>query len=431
MANELRQANRVEKALAGLSVFLVASILLGSTWIYGIHAIVFFCACWLLIRCSDWKERTLGYFSSRKPFWALLSGFAAVFAAPFFFSSWSDLSDVSELKWILVFLGLLMPAAAVYRSGGSSPLVKAAAWGVVGLLFVSALDGVIQFATGRNFLREWIGAEVDVFGAGARRATGLLRNPIPLGHSMGAFFWITAAGVLVAWATKKRKLMWIAGVVCFASFASVLLSQTRGAWLAIALVSVFSVPVLVGRARRFWLTCLGFACVVGILGVLLHGDTRSRLGSAFDPADLSNRIRLELWQANSAILNDHPFGIGYNANDQLIEEAFDELGFEKHRYMGHSHNEFVEIAVGSGWLGIGLCLIVTLWMLWLAITALRRIAFEEEPWAAFLLLSSVLIQLFVNACALTDQLSTPGRFLLCYAWAIAIVVPLERKWAKA
>ncbi|MEM6279764.1 MAG: hypothetical protein AAF733_09815, partial [Verrucomicrobiota bacterium] len=49
----------------------------------------------------------------------------------------------------------------------------------------------------------------------------------------------------------------------------------------------------------------------------------------------------------------------------------------------------------------------------------------ENPWVSFLLLSSILIQLFVNACALTDQMSTEGRFLLCFAWAVALVVFVE------
>ena len=427
----MRQANQTEKVFAGLSVFLIGGIFVGSTWTYAIHAIVFLCACWLLVRNSDWRTRTLGYFTSRKVIWGLLAGFAIAFALPFLFSPWSDLVDVSELKWILVILGLLMPAAAVLRSEGNSMPVRVATYLVVGLVLLSAVDGIIQGFTGKNPLREWMGASVDDFGGGTRRATGLLRNPIPFGHSMGAIFWISAAGVLVAWAAKRRKWMLIGGLLCFASFASVLFSQPRGAWFAIALVAVFSVPVLKGRARRFWLTCLGVACVVGILGVLLHGETSARLGSSINPSDASNNIRLELWQANYKILKDHPFGIGYNANDQLIEKAFDDLGFEHHRFMGHSHNEFVEIAVGSGWLGIGLYLVVTLWLLWLAIEELRRLNCEENSWTAFLLLSSILTQLFINACALTDQLSTPGRFLLCYAWAVAIVVPLERKWSSA
>ncbi len=419
----------VERTFAGVSLFVVSGALLGSTWTYAVHGLAFLMACWLLLRSRDWRERTGFYFSSRADVWWLLTGFGIVFALPFLFSSYSELIDVSELKWILVFLGLLMPAGAIIRPAGRTVQIKLAALILILLVLVSTIDGGFQVLTGRNLLREWIGAPVDEFGAGSRRATGFLRNPIPFGHTMGAFFWISAAGTLVAWLTHRRALMTVAAVICFASFASVLFSQTRGAWLAIALVSILSVPILTGRSRKFWLNCLGIAFVVGILGVAFHSETRSRLTSAFDPGLDSNRIRLELWQANYEILKDHPFGIGYNANDQLMEEAFDELGFDKHSWMGHSHNEFVEIAVGSGWLGIGLYLALTFWLIWIAIFELRRVSVEKDPWTAFLLLSSVLIQLFINACALTDQFSTPGRFLLCYAWAIAIVVPVERKCA--
>ncbi|MEM1442073.1 MAG: O-antigen ligase family protein, partial [Verrucomicrobiota bacterium] len=319
--------------------------------------------------------------------------------------------------------------ASIYRSHAATPLTRVAVWLVVGAIVVSTLDGLVHVLTGKNLLREWLGASVDDYG-GIRRATGLLRNPIPFGHSMGAFFWISAAGLLAALTQRRWNWAWVSAALCLVSLFSVLLSQTRGAWLAIALVSVLSVPVLKGGVKRFWMSCLGVACLIGLVALLVSPELRSRLKSGFDPSEQSNQVRLELWQANLEILKDHPFGIGYNANDQLIGETFKELGFEDHPWMGHSHNEFIEIAVGSGWLGIGLYMALTLWILGNSVIRFRHIQFSTHPWMAFLLLSSILIQLFVNACAMTDQLSNPGRFLLCFAWAIAIVVPVERRSAS-
>ncbi|MEM7601234.1 MAG: O-antigen ligase family protein [Verrucomicrobiota bacterium] len=180
-----------------------------------------------------------------------------------------------------------------------------------------------------------------------------------------------------------------------------------------------------GKALSVWLKGLTIACVFGLAVVGLSGETRERLMSGFDPSDQSNSLRLGLWQANLKILNDYPWGIGYNANDQLIDEAFDALGLPKHQWMGHSHNEFLEIAVGSGWLGLLLYLTLTAWLFLRTLKAYRDSDNHSLPWTSFVLLSSILIQLFINACALTDQMSTPGRYLLCMAWAVAIVAPIE------
>ncbi|MDF1823574.1 MAG: O-antigen ligase family protein [Verrucomicrobiales bacterium] len=413
---------KIERLLAGTTILIPAGLLLSPTCAYLLHFFAFVLALSLLFVSSDWRISTCTYFSSWKGVWALVFAFSITFTLPFLFSPYSVWKDLSELKWVLVFLALLMPAAAVFRSAGQRKVLRMCGWLVVGILLFASLIGLVQFLTMLDPIREWTGQQIDDFG---RRATGFLRNPIPFGHAMGALFWVSAAGFLVASVGGRYRLAALIAIVCVASFTSVLLSLTRGAWLAIAAVSVFSVFVLQGRPRGYWLRGLGVACLAGILVVAFSSETRARLLSAFDSGDRSNGLRLELWQANYEILKDHPFGVGYNANDLLIGEAFDKLGFERHEWMGHSHNEFVEIGVGSGWLGLALYLWLTAWLLWRSVKIFRGLEMNRDSWASFTLLSSILLQLFVSVCALTDQLSTPGRYLLCLAWAVVIVAPVE------
>lgn len=413
-----------EAWLCGVSVLIVSGALLGPSMTYLIHAVAFIFACRLLFLSEGWRTRTAEYFREPRGVWGLMLAFAIVFALPFVFSSFSSPDDLAELKWVLCLLGLLIPGATLLRSDGNGKILRSCFLFLSVLVVISALNGLAEFVTFSNPLRELLGQKVDDFG---RRATGLLRNPIPFGHAMGGLFWIASAGVVTAWLQGAKKTTVLAAVIALAAFSSVLVSQTRGAWLAVAIVSVLSIFPLTGKARTLWLGCLGAALVAGLILLGFSADTRNRLLSGFDSSDRSNNVRLELWQANFEILKDHPFGIGYNANDKLIGTAFDKLGFYRHEWMGHSHNEFVEIGVGSGWLGLVLYLWLSGWLLWRSVKTFRGLSIAENSWASFLLLSSILLQLFINACALTDQMSTPGRYLLCFAWAIAIVAPVELK----
>ena len=401
---------RTEAWLAGSSLVILAALLLGSSMSYLVHGVAFGIASRLL-----WISP-----------WIVVAVFAVVFALPFLFSELAEWKDLSELKWMPVWLALLMPAAALLQSRGDGLPLKISDHLLRAILILSALIGVIHFVFGVNPLREWTGGAVVEYGD-IRRATGLLRNPIPFGHTMGAFFWVAAVGLLIAATEKKLWRLVYAAVLCFCTFSGVLLSQTRGAWVALAVVAVLSIPFIQGRARRIWMIGLSVVCVLGSIVMVISPEVRSRLISGFDPSQTSNRIRLELWEANFEILKSHPFGIGYNANDKLMEDTFDRLGFEHHTWMGHSHNEFVELAVGSGWIGVGLYLVLTFWILGMTSQELQKAREANDSWVTFLLLSSLLIQFYIHTCALTDQLSTPARYLLSFAWAIVLVIVVERK----
>lgn len=422
MALSPLNTKRMESVLGGASVVLVAAMLLGPSMTYLVHLAAFLAACRLLVTSADWRLRTGAYFSSSRGIWIITGLFSLAFLFPFFTVDFANAADASELKWVLVWSALFVPCAAIYRSEGKGSLIRRCYLAALLIIFLSVVNGAVQFLLLVNPMRELLGEEVYDYG---RRATGLLRNPIPFGHVMGAFFWVAGAGALVAWTGGRKRFVLTPVMVAVGAFAAVLMSETRGVWLAIAVVTVLSVPLLKGRARNIWLGCLGAACLAGLCLVAASSETQARLLSAFDKGETSNRLRLELWQANFEILKDYPFGIGYNTNDQLMGAAFDELGIKYRPWLGHSHNEFVEIAVGSGWLGLGLYLWLSAWILWIAIRAFRRVSLLESPWASFILLSSILVQLFVNVCAVTDQISTPGRFLLCIAWAFAVVVPVE------
>jgi len=405
-------------------VLLCGALAVGPSIGYAVFGWVFASALILSALSGECRRAWLSYFRGVPGIWGLVALFALVFLTASWFSPLSSLKDVGELKWIVIWAGLLLPVAALHCPGGAGKLALWTAWFVVAVIVVSSIDGLIQVLTHRNPLREMMGSGVDDFGG---RATGMLRNPIPFGHLMGAAFWVAAVGFPFARARGGRAGMWMAAIVAVAGFGGVLMSQARGTWLAFLVVGVASIFLLRGAMRRDWLLCVGVAALFGIGAILFSDSTRERFFSAFDLQENANRYRLEFWQANYSILQDHPWGIGYRVNERLLGEKFDELGFEHHEYMGHSHNEFMEIAVGSGWIGIALYLLLSAWLFVRVIAALRRLdpEVERQRWSLFLLLASALLQVYLHVCAFTDQMSTPGRFLLCMVWAIAIVVPSD------
>jgi len=407
-------------------VLLFGGFLIGPAVGYLFFGVLVIVALCLVSASHQCREDLISYFRESRNIWAVALAFAIVFAAVACLSPLSSVGAAGELKWMLVWVGLILPVSLLHRSWSAMRCrrIYISAWIVAAVLAISFLDGVAQFFTHRNFARELMGNPLEF---PSNRASGFLRNPIPFSHLAGSMFLISVVGLPFARAKGNGNAVWMAAVVAVAGFASVLLSQTRGAWLAVLVVAITSVFLFRGRMRRELLGGIGAAAVVGILTVAVSDSIRERLSSSFDPQQEDNRYRLEFWEANFSMLREHPWGIGYKSNQSLIVEKFEELGFEAYENMAHSHNEFIEIAVGSGWLGLALYLTLSCWLFIRVVAALRSLDQDSDIrlWSIFLLLSSAVLQVYQQVCAVTDQMSVPGRFLLCVAWAIAIVVPVD------
>jgi len=405
-------------------ILLFAAMLFGPGLSYVALGTSVLSAVGLLLVSGQWRRPVSLCFLGNAGIWAVTGLFALISLVVCGFSDASSLRGLAEVKWILIWMALLLPASVFFRRGDASRTTRVAAWAMIALVVLSAAGGLIQALTAANPLRELTGRSVDNFGF---RATGFLRNPITFGHLMGGIFWVSAAGAAVAFAWRDRATLTMAGIACLASLGSVIMSQARGVWFAFPIVALVSILLLRGRMRGDWIRVVGVCAVLGV-GVLVASEsTRERFVSAFDTEERGVRHRLELWQVNLSILRDHPFGLGYGASTEIIKERFDDRGFEYHGATAHPHNEFMVIATGSGLPGVGLYLVLCGWLFARAFVAARRLdPFSTgQGWPFFLLFASALLQVFTQVCALTDQMGTPGRIMLCVAWAIAIAVPVE------
>ncbi|MDF1738513.1 MAG: O-antigen ligase family protein [Verrucomicrobiales bacterium] len=419
-----------EKSLSLLRaslIFFLASLLLGSAAMYVQFVIVSVLVIW----CFKWsglKESIPALIKPTGPTWVMLLLFAGIFTATLLASDIVSISQMGELKWLIFPLVFALASSTILKKSELKAIEKVAIVFLVLLSVFSAIDSVYQVITGKSIGR------LLLFGAepfAPNRGSGLLKNPIPFAHVAGSLFQIGIAGAMISFSIGKQKLAAILSGLSLIFFLCVLSSLARGAWLAIALTALFSLVVTPHPFKRVNMIGLGVAALIGGLTLACNDTLFERFRSSFDPSVESSSIRLHLWDANVKMLGNHPFGIGFNANDILLPEKLAELGYPALSFQTHPHNEYLDYAVATGFPGVLLYLGVTIWLLVLTVKLLRRANLQDDHWNVFLLTASALVQSFLNACALTDQFSTPGRFLICLAWAIPIAIAAKNRDSSA
>jgi len=210
-------------------------------------------------------------------------------------------------------------------------------------LYALTLGGVI---TGGVALLQyaWIG-----HGTIERRVTGLLSHYMTLGGMLSVVFLIVVAAL---WLDRLR--WWLAGAAVLTGTVLVL-SLTRSAWLG-TLAGLTVLASLRGwqRATRLVLAC-------GLLGLavfwLAPPVLSYRLEHFFSPSEVSNRMRLWLWEMGLRVVRDYPwFGTG---PDQMpyIYDNYRLPTMPEGEVQAHFHDNLLQMAVERGlpglviWLG--------------------------------------------------------------------------------
>lgn len=415
-----------EKSLSLLRaslIFFLTSLMLGSAAMY----VQFVVVSVLVIWCYRWnglKETIPAIIKSSRPAWVMLLLFAGIFITTLLTSEFVSLSELGELKWLIFLPVFALAFNSISLKSELRSIEKIASVFLFVISLYSLIDSLYQMITGENIGRLLLFGEATI---APNRGAGLLKNPIPFAHVVGSLFYIGMAGAFISFSMGRRKIAAIFSGLSLLFFLCVLTSFARGAWLGIAITALVSLTITPKVFRTANLIGLGIATLLGVGMLIFNGTLFQRLVSAFDPDELSNSVRLHLWRSNFDMLVDHPFGIGFNANDILLPQKMEELNYPAITLHSHPHNEFIDYAIATGFPGILLYLGATIWLLVFTAKLLRRANFYGATWETFLLTSSALVQTFLNTCALTDQFTTPGRFLICLAWAVPIAIAARNR----
>jgi O-antigen ligase len=220
-------------------------------------------------------------------------------------------------------------------------------------------------------------------GAGLGSAYGVVKwlfevlGSRPLERLEGGFSTAMTAGNVLATAfvvvlaalgqagVRTRLLAAVSGVGVGAALVA---TRTRSSWLG-ALAGALTLALL-GRSRRWVLAGLVLALAVG----LAVTPVRQRVASAFNPQEFTARGRVSLWLTGWDLYRERPL-TGWGLADhkrRIAEHRRPDATF----VAGHFHDNFVQVAVSTGTLGLvaylalHAALLVALWR--------RR---TRAPWA--------------------------------------------------
>jgi putative inorganic carbon (HCO3(-)) transporter len=206
------------------------------------------------------------------------------------------------------------------------------------------LIGLFQYVVGVDVIAQrWIDSEQ--FPELKTRVFSTLGNPNVL-----AAFLVMTAGLSLGWSSDihrrdgKLALLLVAAL----SIVCILLTYSRGAWLALGVMGLLL--LLSGRRPGRRSLLLGMVAI-GVLAFLAHESLLPRFRSIlgmFNPADSSVALRWALWESTLAMVNEHPWlGLGWGSY-RFIYPEYDFFVQNPDVIIYHGHNTLLSLAAEVG-----------------------------------------------------------------------------------
>ncbi len=278
-------------------------------------------------------------------------------------------------------------------------------------LIVASGWAVVQFFTGSQWPRidrNVVQPYGDYF-----RATGFFSLSLTFAYSVGMGS-LLALSVCLGSEAIGRGLKAIAFVAFWAGSVAVVVSLTRGAWLAYGL-SMIALMIMMKGKKGFFASVICLALFSNF--VFFNSGLKERFMTLFDRANQSSSTREAIWAANWEMFKDNPWlGVGLTRNSDLLLSYYEKLGFGEIEFVGHAHNNFLQMLSGGGIFG-GLlyCLVIGAFLL-ISLRAYWRLRFTQ--WGG--VVAGILIaQIYLQIGGLTECNFTDGEVLhaLLFQWA--------------
>jgi O-antigen ligase len=180
----------------------------------------------------------------------------------------------------------------------------------------------------------------------------------------------------------KKPFHWISLVLIS---IGLLFTETRGAWLGFLIGFFF----LLWAFRRKWILPFALTFLAGFF--LLPERYQDRVRAIWGPnrPDASND-RLYMWQSGGRISRDYPLGVG-QGNIGKVYPPY-KLPQAVETRIPHLHNNFMQILVQNGWLGLAAYLFWIFSYYWMALRFKPRDPVAGEwNWALLCVFTAVLV----------------------------------------
>ncbi len=191
-------------------------------------------------------------------------------------------------------------------------------------------------------------------------------NPNVFAGFMVTILPVVSATLLFSW----RNLAWyqrlVGSLAVGLSFVVLVLTQSRGAWVALA---VAAAVLVILRWRRGWVLLAGLAAIVLLL-VIFSGSQEMSAALASEGRLGSLEGRLEVWSRALYMIQDFPLtGVGMGTYMEVTDLLYPLFRFNP-GVIEHAHNLFLQVAVDLGipgavaWISILVVVVVTSWRLY-------------------------------------------------------------------
>ena len=259
-----------------------------------------------------------------------------------------------ETAWSLLVAWMLFQAVLVL--GGGYDALRRLGWFVAANATLLALFALIQALT-------WNGKIYWViplsFGGGAWSSGGPfvshthLAEYLNVGLGFGLGFVLGGRGDRRPGMLAGRTIaIYVVGVLAL----GIITSQSRGGFLAMLGASLFTVMCLHSRRFRLWVGLVAALAMVALF-LLALGDASpygARLSTIVNSTDSAYQDRTEIWRDSLRGWLKHPiWGTGLGTFGVSASRFF---GSEHNASAEHAENEYVEMLLEGGCVGIGLAL---------------------------------------------------------------------------
>ena len=290
----------------------------------------------------------------------------AIFLAALLLSTLVASSLSASLKEVLKWLELAMAFLVVANFVRERRQINLLIGFLLAAGLLEALYGMYQF-----FTRS--GPEGFLLGARFMRAFGTFGQPNPFAGYLGLVLPLAlglAMGAIVKRGSFSLRPFFLFGAIALMLLAAILMSLSRGAWLAFfAAISIMA--VMVSRRSLIYLVLLLFLVAI-LLGLgtfnVLPQPVTARLSIITDyvrifdvrkvtvtPENWAIVERMANWQAAWGMFSDHPLlGVGIG-NYGVVYPHYALEGWEN--TTGHAHNYYLNLLAETGIIGLGAYLV--------------------------------------------------------------------------
>ncbi len=289
---------------------------------------------------------------------------------------WAPRTDLAMLE-IVHMAKILLMYLVVSNQLRDVADVRVVLWALVLTVLLEGGLGLVQFISGRSLALDLLGEMQVRTGEVGRleRVGGTLGHPNRLALYLELVLPSCIAAMMVA---QKSTAKWVAAAAFAIGFAAMIITGSRGGWIAVMISLVVLFFLLVRNHHVSLWTVFKLMVLLGLIlaavVLMFYEQIESRITSDDHGSAIS---RIPMFQMAWSIIKDHPLGgVGINNyavnmrqyNDTLIGRRFKTIARPV-------HNMYLLVTGETGVLGLA----VILWLLWATMRTLLRLVRAPSP----------------------------------------------------